>query len=86
MLELVMILLITTLAAAIAVSLYRLLFNWTDFNYVLVGHPQTLQMTKLTLKQGYIKLHDRPEQNAGIATRKVEFSHGKLGLVGPWGW
>ena len=81
MLALVAIFLVTLIASATAVWLYRMISGWQGFTTTLVGRPHSTVKMKIGMQQGFVQLAATPRGQA----KSVRLHSPKDGFKTPWG-
>ena len=90
MLALVSIFLVTLIASATSIWVYRKISGWHGFTTTVVGRPHSTTRMKIGLQQGFVQLtakHKSPmtAQPRG-QTRFIRHRAPKGGYKAPWGW
>ncbi|MFC1701830.1 hypothetical protein ACFL1J_03685 [Pseudomonadota bacterium] len=83
MLALVTIFLVTLLASAMAVWVYRKISGWEGLGDISVARtPQRGGKRKMGLQQGFVSLVSAPKEQA--RNKRLRSPNG--GIKAPWGW
>jgi hypothetical protein len=82
MLALVAMLLVTLIASATAVWVYRKVSGWHGFTATLVGSPQSTTRMKIGAQQGFISMvPKRRKKSKNVILRRPNRK-----IKTPWGW
>ena len=82
MLAFVAMLLVTLIASATAVWVYRKVSGWHGLTATLVGSPRSTTRMKIGAQQGFISLVSR----RGKKSKNVRLRSPKGKIKTPWGW
>jgi hypothetical protein len=82
MLAIVAMLLVTLIASATAVWVYRKVSGWHGFTATLVGSPRSTTRMKIGAQQGFISLVSK----RGKKSKNVRLRSPKGKIKTPWGW
>lgn len=82
MFAIITIFLISFLAAAIAIWLYRRASGWQGSDHTLVNRTDPPARTKMGLQQGFISLTSTRRERV----KTVKLRGSQSGIKAPWGW
>lgn len=90
MLALGAIFLVTLIASAIAVWVYRKISGWHGFTTTVVGRPRSAAKKKIGLQHGFVQLTAKHKGQATAKsrgqTRLIRQRAPRGGYKAPWGW